>query len=494
MKKPNIVVIIADDQGAWSLGSAGNDEIITPNLDRMAKDGMRFENFFCVSPVCSPARASILTGLLPSAHGVQDWLRGGNLSKETVDGIKNKDGRYEGENEAVDYLKDYDTYTKQLADNGYICALSGKWHLGDSLTPKQGFSKWYTIGLGGCLYFKPDIIENGTVEMKDEYVTTLITNKTLDYLDEFAQQDAPFYISVTYTAPHTPWDSDNHPDKYLDLYKDCECNSCPKEELHPQQINSSSYARNEEERRAHIRGYYASITAMDEGIGEILDKLEALHLAEDTIVIFTSDNGVSLGHHGTWGKGNSTMPLNLYDTNVKVPFIAYRKGVTPNISVPQGLYSHYDLYETILDYAGVSHKKVELSCGESFANLLHGADEENERNTIFVIDEYGPVRMIRDKHYKYVHRYPYGPHELYDLSKDSDEKYNLYSLETSRPIIDKLENDMSKTFLEKTIPELDATKHPISGKGQLNKINGLTTSSFGHDWHYVKDNNYKLKN
>ncbi len=124
--RPNVLFILSDDHGLWALGCAGNPEIRTPNLDRLADEGTRFERFFCASPVCSPARASLLTGRIPSQHGVHDWIREGNVG--------------EG---AVEYLTGQRGYTEILAGHGYRCGLSGKWHLGDSQVPQKGFAHWY---------------------------------------------------------------------------------------------------------------------------------------------------------------------------------------------------------------------------------------------------------------------------------------------------------------------------------------------------------------
>ena len=124
MKKPNILFILADDQGAWAMRCAGNTDIQTPNLDRIAARGLRFENFFCVSPVCSPARASILTGTIPSVHGIHDWLRGGNFSTDDPGVLPQY--CYPGEPGSVRYLDHLTAYTDILAQNGYACSLSGK--------------------------------------------------------------------------------------------------------------------------------------------------------------------------------------------------------------------------------------------------------------------------------------------------------------------------------------------------------------------------------
>ena len=142
---------------------------------------MRFDSFFCASPVCSPARASILTGKMPSAHGVQDWLRSGNLDGEKFAAQGKENPYFEGykqERKPISYLEGQPTYTDILAQNGYHCALSGKWHLGNSIEPQQGFQEWYTIGMGGCCYYHPDMVDHGEITVHHgEYVTDLITDR-----------------------------------------------------------------------------------------------------------------------------------------------------------------------------------------------------------------------------------------------------------------------------------------------------------------------------
>ena len=186
-KKPNLLFILTDDQGAWALNCAGNTDISTPNLDHLAEQGMRFDNFFCASPVCSPARASILTGCIPSQHGVHDWIRSGSLDKEKLG--EHKDHPYfASEDIPISYLDGYVTYPDLLAERGYTCALSGKWHLGNSMQPQHGFSRWYTIGRGGCMYTQADVIEDGKLHFENRYITDLITEHALQYLEELQKQ------------------------------------------------------------------------------------------------------------------------------------------------------------------------------------------------------------------------------------------------------------------------------------------------------------------
>ena len=183
---PNIVFILSDDQGAWAMHCAGTPELYTPNLDRLAREGALFSDFYCASPVCSPARASILTGRMPSAHGVHDWIRSGNLDaqKYAEAGKENPYGGYADETEPIAYLDGMPAYTDMLKDAGYTCALSGKWHLGDSIRPQHGFESWYTLGKGGCFYYHPDIVEDEKITVRHgEYVTDLISDKAVSFID-----------------------------------------------------------------------------------------------------------------------------------------------------------------------------------------------------------------------------------------------------------------------------------------------------------------------
>ena len=273
--RPNILFVLTDDQGAWALHCAGNEEIYTPNLDRLAAQGMRFENFFCASPVCSPARATLLTGTIPSAHGVLDWLRGGNLDRERIPAemVSDAYADFSDEHKPIQYLAGKIAYTDILAQNGYTCALAGKWHLGDSMVPQHGFRYWYTIGRGGCCYYHPDIVEDGRLHFEHgHYVTDLITDKALEFLDTLSKDNAPFYLSVHYTAPHAPWEAEHHPKEFIDLYEDCPFLGTPDVPDHPGLTCEPMYGT--PRRKEKLRGYYAAVTAMDQGVGKLLDALE----------------------------------------------------------------------------------------------------------------------------------------------------------------------------------------------------------------------------
>jgi choline-sulfatase len=464
-KRPNIIMILSDDQGAWAMGNAGNSELITPTLDKLAAEGINFKNFFCASPVCSPARASILTGRIPSQHGVHDWLRKGN--------INDKEGTlsHEGKDQAIEYLAGIKGYSDYLSENGYNCGLSGKWHLGDSGAPQKGFDYWYVHGFGGGNYYDYQVFDNGNFTRKDNYVTYEFTDKALEFIEQQKESADPFYLSVHYTAPHSPWDKANHPEDIWALYNDCPFESTPNIDLHPDLIHFFEQNDYDQARRKEfLQGYFSAITAMDLSIGKLLDKLDETGARENTIIIFTSDNGMNMGHHGIWGKGNGTFPLNMYDSSVKVPFIISWPGhIKPGIEA-DGLYSHYDIFPTLLDYLGIDNPDKKRLPGSSFAGLLNGAGETG-RESVIIYDEYGPVRMIRTRDWKYIHRYPYGPHELYDLNNDPDETENLITSKASLAKTHELCKALQVWFNRYVIPELDGIKAAVTGAGQLDRCN-----------------------
>ncbi|HHW10496.1 MAG TPA: sulfatase-like hydrolase/transferase [Firmicutes bacterium] len=448
--KPNILFILSDDQGPWALGCAGNPELHTPHLDKLAQSGMRFTNFFCASPVCSPARATLLTGRMPSRHGIHDWLREGNTG--------------EG---ALEYLAGQETYTDYLAAAGYRLGLSGKWHLGDSIRPQKGFSHWYVHQKGGGPYYGAPMIRDGRLVTEEAYITDLITDDALTFIDSCLEDERPFYAAVHYTAPHSPWVG-QHPQEIVAMYKDCPFDSCPQEPLHP---FAGTLKKVMENPRPNLMGYFAAITAMDRNIGRLLNKLDELHLRESTLVFFTSDNGFNCGHHGFWGKGNGTFPLNMYDNSVKVPAIVSQPGRIPAGLLCEALVSGYDVFPTILEYTGMPYhpSSEEPRPGRSFAPLLSGEPEDKMEGHghIVVCDEYGPVRMVRTKEWKYVHRYPYGPHELYHLSEDPAERHNLIDDAGYASVAAEMKARLEDWFMQHVDPAVDGVREPVTGAGQI---------------------------
>jgi choline-sulfatase len=204
---------------------------------------------------------------------------------------------------------------------------------------------------------------------------------------------------------------------------------------------------------------------MDRGIGRILDRLDQLELRGSTIVVFTSDNGFSCGHHGIWGKGNATWPLNMWDRSVRVPFIISWPGQLPEGRTIDILTTACDLHPTLLELAGVPLPADPLAAGTSMVNALLGnAGAHREAVTIF--DEYGGTRMVRSADWKYVARAD-GPAELYDLVHDPEEHVNLIDDRRHAARVDEHHAVLVDWFRGHTDADLDAFNRPVSGRGQL---------------------------
>ena len=263
---------------------------------------MRFDNFFCASPVCSPARATLLTGRIPSQHGIHDWIAAGNTT-----------AKYEPARagELVEYLRDQPGYTDILAEAGYACGISGKWHLGDSHHIQKSFEYWQVHAKGGGPYFHAPMIREGKVYEEPGYVTDVITDNALRWLEQHGPDKRPFYLSVHYTAPHAPWSRAHHPHEVYDRYSNnCAFESVPADLTPPEWVDHLSIpVKTAEQRREYLSGYYAAVTCMDRNIGRLIGWLEENYLREETLVVFTSDNGMNMGHHGVYGKGNATSRL-----------------------------------------------------------------------------------------------------------------------------------------------------------------------------------------
>ena len=450
-QRPNVLFILSDDQGPWAMRCAGNVDIITPALDGIAAAGIRFSSFFCTSPVCSPARASLMTGEIPSRHGVHDWIREGNVGP----------GR-------IDYLERHPLLTDVLADAGYRCALIGKWHLGASDVPRQGYVKWFAHASGMSAYYDAPMLDGRHPCTVPRYLTDELTDQSVAFVADEAARAEPFWLSLNYTAPHYPW-IDAHPREFTDLYADCAFASCPQEAPHPYSARGNPATDEGHVRpRESLIGYFASMTAMDRGIGRVLDALDRAGLRESTLVVFMSDNGMNCGHHGIWGKGNGTRPQNMYDTSVKVPCLFAQPGrIAPRVC--DELLSAYDVFPTLLGYLGIADSHARRRPGRSFLPLLNGRDAMPARDVV-VFDEYGPVRMVRTREWKYVHRYPDGPHELFDLAADPGERDNRVGRPGATAIIACLRARMDAWFAEFTDPALDGSRQPVTGCGQLRRV------------------------
>ncbi len=446
--RPNFVVIVTDDQGRWAMPHR-MPELVMPNMERLLDDSLELDQMYCASPVCSPSRASMLTGRMPSAHGVHDWLIGGRHPDAHPDR----------------YLEGQPTTPEVLERAGYQCALSGKWHVGHSQWPAPGFEFWYAHRYGGGPYYGAPIWRDGEPAEEPRYFTDAVADSALDFLAS-RDRERPFYLQVNFTAPHDPW-IDNHPPELVGLYGDTDFPSVPREQPHPWvEARRVDFAAAFADPHRHLAGYCASLTAVDTALGRIRAMLDDQHIAGDTVVVYLSDNGFSCGHHGIWGKGNGTRPLNFWDNSVRVPCIVHLPGGATGTS--NALLSSVSLHRTICELAGVEVPDDAWGAGSSFATLLREGGDDGEE-FVLVTSEYGGARMITDGRLKLVERFD-GPGELYDLQIDPDERRNLFDDPARSADRTRLSGWLTERFDAETRPGTSGWDRPVTGFGQIQPV------------------------
>jgi arylsulfatase A-like enzyme len=418
-ERPNILFILSDDHAAHAVSAYGSRINRTPNIDRLARDGALFRNCFAVNSICAPSRASILTGVYGHVNGVTTNAR--RLRADLV------------------------TFPELLQQAGYATALVGKWHLKH---PPEGFDHSCVLPGQGA-YFNPVMIADGKKRQFSGYVSEVITEEALRWL---GQRDSrkPFCLLVHHKAPHANWEPGP---RYADLFRDgpipepttfnddyATRGQAIREhrlfvgpklwELHYQRrFGQISATVSEEEVRRwvyqrFITDYLRCVASVDESVGRLLDHLDAAGLAEDTIVIYTSDQGFFLGDHGLYDKRF------MYEESIRMPLLVRWPGKTRSGSEMDPIVLNVDFAPTLLDLAGVS--PPDAMQGRSFLPLLRGERPPDWRRAMyyrFYEQAYGigPHEGVRTSRYKLIH-YLYGDHawELYDLEQDPDELHNVF--------------------------------------------------------------------
>ncbi len=445
MARPNFVVIMTDDQGRWAMPHR-MPELVMPHMETFLEESLELDQMYCASPVCSPSRASMMTGRMPSAHGVHDWLIGGRHPDAHPDR----------------YLEGQPTTPEVLDDSGYQCAMSGKWHVGHSQDPAPGFEFWFAHRYGGGPYYGAPIWRDGEPAEQPGYFTDAVTENALDFLAT-RDRKRPFYLQVNFTAPHDPW-IDNHPQDLVDVYAETDFPSVPREQPHPWvEPRRDAFADAFADPHPHLAGYCASLTAVDRSLGRIRALLEEQGVSDDTVVVYLSDNGFSCGQHGIWGKGNGTYPLNFWDNSVRVPCVVHLPGGAMGRS--DALLSSVSLHRTLCDLAGVSVPDDTWGAGASFADVLRGRAADGE-DFVVVASEYGGARMITDKRHKLIERFD-GPGEFYDLQQDPNERDNRFDDPSVKDAQWRLSTELRRRFEEQTRPGISAWERPVTGFGQI---------------------------
>jgi arylsulfatase A-like enzyme len=446
----NVVLILTDNQGAWTLGCYGNPDIQTPNIDRIAREGMLFENCYSSNAVCSPTRATLLTGLIPSQHGVHSYLTAG--------------GAQIGPN-AYSTIAEFRTLPRILSEAGYTCGLSGKWHLGDNLKPQEGFTSWATMPDGHTkTFYNAEVIEDGKVRTEPEYLTDFWTDHGVKFIND--NKDKPFFLYLAYNGPYGLGGSMLQPahNRHANFYADKELKCFPREKANPWLVGEKNLLNNIKA----MRRYATEVSGVDDGVGRIMAALKANKLDDDTLVIFTADQGLAGGQNGLWGMGDHTRPLTGFDWTTHVPLIYRLPGRISAGKRSDILVSNYDFLPTVLDYLGLKDKtpqKPHLP-GHSY-NFALDRKQEAWDNTVYF--EFENTRAVRTRDWKYINRFPKGPHELYDLKTDPEERHNLVDQPSQAPKQKELHARLDGFFATYADPQYDLSRGGRSKAKRLTK-------------------------
>ena len=420
LAQPNFVFILADDLGWSELGVYGADLHETPRLDAFAQTGVRFTQAYTASPVCSPTRASILTGRHPARLHITVWREAAEhppLNRKLVPPI------------ARDHLPHSEvTIAKLLREAGYATAHIGKWHLGtaDYYPQNHGFDS----NIGGTLwgapqtffypysgdryYREPRYVPHLEGGKPGEYLTDRLTDEALEFLD--AQGDSPFYLNLWYHTVHTPIEGK------------------------PEVV--ARYAAKIRPDMNHQNAHLAAMVAsLDENVGRVLDKLDALGLADNTVVVFTSDNGDFINDwEGERVTNNAPLRSgkgSLYEGGVRVPTLIRAPGVTPAGAVSETPIVSVDFFPTMLALAGLDAPRDRTYDGTNLVPVLRDPARRLEREALFFHYPHyyattTPVSSVRVGDWKLLHYWEDGRDELFDLASDPGEERDRAADERER--------------------------------------------------------------
>ena len=419
-QRPNLVFILIDDMRWDVMSCAGHPFVRTPNIDRIAKTGVRFTNAFVTTSLCSPSRASFLTGAFARTHGVRV-----NAQMEIDPAVP--------------------TYAQVLQTAGYETAFIGKWHMSGDPNPRPGFDYWLSFPLQG-VYIDPDLNENGRDFKRKGYMTDLLTEYAVRYIKN--RHDKPFCLSLSHKAMHAEFTpADRHKDLYDHSYikppltyndslagkprwqrelalrggrlkKPVPTGGIP-DALEPIQWDSTDF------RNTFRLNWYRTLAAVDESVGQVLDALQTQGLADNTVIIFAGDNGFFLGEHRRPDKRLA------YEESMRIPFLVGGAGVTKPGRTAAKMALNIDVAPTLLDLAGV--KAPATMQGRSLKPFLVSTKPKPWRDAFlyeYFKEDWLPgiptMFAVRTETAKYV-RYPdiNDLDELYDLKQDPHEMKNL---------------------------------------------------------------------
>jgi len=422
---PNIIFFLIDDMGWKDLGCYESDFYETPNIDTLASEGVRFTDAYAACPVCSPTRASIMSGKYPASVGVTDWI-GAHTKGKLIDAPY------------IDHLPlEEKSIAQSLKEGGYDTWHVGKWHLGSK--PYYPDQHGFDVNIGGCEwgqpvhgYFSPYHIETLEDGPDGEYLTNRLTYEAIHLIRE--RGDNPFFLHFSHYAVHTPIQAPQHlVEKYKSKAKKLGLDKIqPFEEGEFFPCDHKNQLRLQRRRVQSDPVYAAMIENLDTNIGRIMTVLEETGQASNTVIIFTSDNG---GLATSEGSPTCNFPLNegkgwMYEGGVREPLVIKWPGVTKPGSICSVPVTSPDFYPTLLEIANLPLQPKQHSDGVSFVPLLKGAETLNREAIYWHYPHYGnqggtPGSSIRMGDFKLIEFFEDGRLELYNLRIDISEEKNV---------------------------------------------------------------------
>lgn len=431
-KPRNIIFILVDDLRFDALGFLNSQSFIkTPNLDRLAKEGAYLQNAFVTTSLCSPSRASILTGLYAHKHQVVD-----------------------NNNPVPDDLVFFSQYLQQI---GYETALVGKWHMGgDFDNPQRGFDYWVSFkGQGSYLPEKNGLNVNGRHVVQKGYITDELTDYALDFLMN-RKKNKPFMLYLSHKAVHGNFIP---ADRHKGMFKDYVFN--PPSNMKVGAVQGAPMWMQNQRNSWHgveypyhssldigeyYKRYAETLYGVDESVGRIIEYLKKQNLLESTLVIFMGDNGFQFGEHGLIDKRTA------YEASIRVPILAYCPDLIKPGTVIKDMVTNIDIAPTILEVAGL--RAPSYMDGLSFLPQLEGKKQAKWRSG-FIYEYYWErnfpqtptIHALRSNRYKYIHYYGiWDTDEFYDLQNDPLETKNLIRSKEYQNIITQMNKEMFKQF------------------------------------------------
>jgi arylsulfatase A-like enzyme len=416
---PNVIFILVDDMGWTDLGSYGSSFYETPNIDQLASEGALFTNAYAASPVCSPTRAAIFTGKYPTRVGITDWIPGQDP----------KNRKLLGPEDLHQLPLEEVTLAEQMKENGYKTFFAGKWHLGsDGYFPEQqGFDLNYGghhMGQPPGGYYSPYNNPKLNDGPEGEYLTDRLTDESLNFIENIKED--PFFLFLSYYTVHTPIQANR---EYIGRFREKlskTADSIPVKIAEHEGFTVQNQVNPD---------YASMIYALDVNIGRIMSKLDELNLSENTIVIFTSDNGGLSTLGGFRSAPTSVKPLRAgkgwcYEGGIRVPLIIKYPG-SDAMKIDHPVIS-MDHYPTILELAGLPLHSNQHIDGKSLVPVLNGNNIDRESIFWHFPHYHGstwtPGTAIRSGKWKLIQFYDYETVELFDLEKDLGELNDLSSV------------------------------------------------------------------